>query len=82
MPTSFTASTAAGLTSLVGSEPPDQTSTRSPASCFTQPAAICERPALCVQRKSTLGTVVSIRPSTRARALSRSFAKRSAMIGT
>ena len=38
-----------------GSEPPEKTSTRSPARWRIQPAAICERPALWTHRKSTLG---------------------------
>src|SRR4051812_31271974 len=55
MPTSAIASIAAGLTVLAGSEPPEKTSTRSPDRCFSQAAAICERPALCTHRNRTLG---------------------------
>src|SRR5689334_19343742 len=55
IPTSAIASIAAGLTVLAGSEPPEKTSTRSPARWFSQPAAICERPALCTHRNRTLG---------------------------
>src|SRR5260370_11681221 len=55
IPISAIASMAAGLTVLAGSEPPEKTSTRSPARCLRQPAAICERPALCTHRNMTLG---------------------------
>src|SRR5215217_6164572 len=55
MPTSAITSIAAGLTVLAGSEPPEKTSTRSPARCLSQPEAICDRPALCTHRNITLG---------------------------
>src|SRR5256886_11313618 len=55
IPTSAIASTATGLTVLAGSEPPEKTSTRSPTRWLSQPAAICERPALCTHRNRTLG---------------------------
>ncbi len=50
IPTSAMASTAEGLITEVGSEPPGQTVTLSPAMWRSQPAAICERPALCTHR--------------------------------
>jgi hypothetical protein len=56
MPTSAMAATAAGLTSLLGSLPPDQATARSPARWANQPRAICDRPALCTHRNSTVGT--------------------------
>ena len=64
MPTSAIAAIAAGLISLAGSEPPEHTATRSPARWRSQPAAICERPALCTQRNSTAGDhgVISVGP--------------------
>ncbi len=52
------AATAAGLTSMPGSEPPDHATARSPARWLNQPSAICDRPALCTQRKSTVGKTV------------------------
>src|SRR5919107_2640358 len=55
MPTSAIACTATGLIRSAGSEPAERTSTVSPASCRSQPAAICERPALCTQTNRTLG---------------------------
>src|SRR3954465_9110304 len=55
MPTSAIAATAAGLTWSAGSGPAGGTSTVSPARCRSQPAAICDRPALCTQTNSTLG---------------------------
>src|SRR5438067_1755073 len=55
IPTSAIASTAAGFTVLAGSEPPEKTSTPSPDRCLSQPAAICERPALWTHRNRTLG---------------------------
>ena len=56
MPTSAMTSIAAGFTSLPGFEPPEKTSAPLPARCLSQPAAIWERPALCTQRKTTIGT--------------------------
>src|SRR3712207_3257639 len=58
MPTSAIASTAAGLTCSAGSEPAERTSTASPPSARSQPAAIWERPALCTQTNRTLGRVI------------------------
>src|SRR5260370_13985570 len=55
IPTSAIAPTATGLIVLAGSEPPENTSTRSPTSWLSQAAVICERPALCTHRKRTLG---------------------------
>src|SRR5437763_5927223 len=55
IPASAIASTATGLTVLAGSEPPEKTSTWSPARCSSQAAAIWERPALCTHRNTTLG---------------------------
>jgi hypothetical protein len=55
MPTSAIAAIAAGLTWSAGSDPPDHATARSPARCSNHPSAICERPALCTQRKSTVG---------------------------
>src|SRR5262245_23517099 len=55
MPTSAIASTAAGLTSLAGSDPPDQATARPPARWLNQPSAICDRPALWTQRNRTRG---------------------------
>src|SRR5689334_4191053 len=54
-PTSRMAWTAAGLTVSAGAEPAERTSIRSPARWRSQPAAICERPALCTQTNRTLG---------------------------
>jgi hypothetical protein len=48
---------AEGLTLLLGCEPPDQAIAPPPARCCRKPIAICERPALCVHRKSTTGVV-------------------------
>ncbi len=81
MPTSAIAATAAGFTSSPGSEPPDHATARSPARCSNQPSAICDRPALCTQRNSTMGRPSCALPSTRASAFSRCRAKRSAMTG-
>ena len=50
MPTSAIARAAAGFTPGAGSEPPEKTSTSTPARREVHPAAICERPALWVQR--------------------------------
>src|SRR5690349_24267736 len=55
MPTSFIASTAAGLTRSAGVEPAERTVTRSPARWVRNPAAIWERPALWTQTNRTLG---------------------------
>src|SRR5262245_5943949 len=55
MPTSAIAATALRLTAPAGSDPPENTSTRSPARWRIQPAAIWERPALWTQRNSTAG---------------------------
>src|SRR2546430_7119252 len=63
IPTSVIASTATGLTVPAGSEPPEKTSTRSPARWSSQPAAICERPALCTHRNRTRGLSL-LKPST------------------
>jgi hypothetical protein len=49
------AATAAGLTSVPGSEPPDQATARSPVRWVKNPSAIWERPALWVHRNSTTG---------------------------
>ena len=46
MPTSFKASTTAGLIESAGDEPADLTSIRSPAKWVKNAAAICDRPAL------------------------------------
>jgi hypothetical protein len=62
MPTSAIAATAEGLTWSPGSDPADRTSTASPARCRSQPAAICERPALCTHTNSTLGRSVTGTP--------------------
>ena len=59
MPTSAMAATAPRLR-MAGSEPPEKTSTRSPARWRSHPAAIWDRPALCTQRKSTAGVRTSI----------------------
>src|SRR5690606_6268106 len=53
MPTSCMACTATGLIRSAGREPAERTSMRSPASSRRNPAAICERPALCTQTKRT-----------------------------
>ena len=55
MPTSAMASTAAGLISGPGSEPPDQATARSPARRLNQPRAICDRPALWTHGNRTVG---------------------------
>ena len=55
MPTSRMASTATGLMRSAGCEPADRIATRSPPRCASQPAAICERPALWTQTNSTVG---------------------------
>src|SRR5688572_5135239 len=55
IPSSAIASTATGLTESAGAEPAESTSTRSPARCCGQPAAICERPALWTQTNRTVG---------------------------
>jgi hypothetical protein len=55
MPTSFIASTTAGLTVSVGADPADRTATRSPPRWLRKAAAICERPALWTQTNSTDG---------------------------
>src|SRR5262249_44930351 len=64
MPTSAIASTAAGLTVSAGSDPPENTSTRFAARCSSHAAAICDRPALCTHRKTTLGLSLTTLPST------------------
>jgi hypothetical protein len=56
MPTSRMASTADGLTSVPGSDPPDHATARPPARWLSQPSAICDRPDLCTHRKSTVGS--------------------------
>ena len=83
IPTSAIASTAAALISLAGSEPPEYTGDagRRRGGC-NQPAAICDRPALCTHRNSTEGAVMVSNPSTLASERSRSRANRSARIGT
>src|SRR5829696_2003234 len=53
IPASAMASMAAALVWSAGSEPPENTSTESPARCRSQPAAIWDRPALCTQRNGT-----------------------------
>src|SRR4029453_6062346 len=50
MPRSAMASTAPGLISRPGSDPPDHATARSPARCWKNPIAICEPPALWVER--------------------------------
>ncbi|CAM4490895.1 hypothetical protein NONI108955_34980 [Nocardia ninae] len=54
-PISAMAATAAGLRAWPGSEPPDQATARPLARWAKKPRAIWERPALCVQRNSTVG---------------------------
>ena len=71
MPTSAMASMAAGLISPTGSEPPLHPMALSPARWLNHPRAIWERPALCTQRKSAIGTPVLALPSTLASAWSR-----------
>jgi len=58
MPSSPIASTAIGLICSAGIEPAERTSMRSPAMSRRNPAAICERPALCTQTKRTEGLAV------------------------
>ncbi|GAB2481130.1 hypothetical protein GCM10026982_01220 [Nocardiopsis aegyptia] len=68
MPTSSMAATTAGLTESAGAEPAERTSTRSPARCRSQAAAIWERPALWTQTNSTEGrSVMGVPPSSRVR---------------
>src|SRR4051794_21984755 len=55
IPTSRIAWTATGLSWPAGSEPAERTSTASSPNERSQPAAICERPALCTQTNSTVG---------------------------
>jgi hypothetical protein len=81
-PISAMAPIAAGLTLLAGFDPPEKTSTSSPARCWSHPAAICERPAFCTQRKTTMGLVSVLLPSTRASARNRWRVNRSTNSGT
>ena len=55
IPTSFMASTTAGLSWSAGSLPAERTLTRSPAFRWSRPAAIWLRPALWTQTKRTSG---------------------------
>ncbi|OLT46140.1 hypothetical protein BJF88_04800 [Cellulosimicrobium sp. CUA-896] len=55
IPTSRMASTATGLMRSPGIDPADRTSTEPPPSSRRNPAAICDRPALCTHTNSTLG---------------------------
>src|SRR5690349_2443924 len=59
-PTSAIASTATGLTCAAGADPADRTSTAPPDSADRNPAAICDRPALCTHTKRTLGLSVVV----------------------
>ena len=81
MPISAMAATADGFTSMPGSDPPDQATARSPARWLNHPSAICERPALWTQRNRTTATPPPALPSTRASAVSRWRANRSAKRG-
>ena len=54
IPISAIASTAAGFNSLTGFEPAEKTLTLFSVKCFNKPAAICERPALCMHINRTL----------------------------
>jgi hypothetical protein len=58
MPSSRIASIATGLISVPGSEPPERTLTAPPERALRYPAAICERPALWMQTKRTVGLTV------------------------
>jgi hypothetical protein len=58
IPSSAMAATTAGLSVAAGSEPRDSTRTRSAACSRMSAAAICERPALCTHRNSTVGRFV------------------------
>ena len=51
VPTSAIARTATGLMRSAGSDPAERISTASPARWRSQPAAICERPALCTHEQ-------------------------------
>jgi len=55
MPTSAIAATTEGLTWSAGMLPAERTSTCPPLRWDRNPAAICERPALCTQTNRTLG---------------------------
>src|ERR1035437_7429963 len=55
MPTSAIAATAEGFTWSPGMLPAERTSTRPPLRWVRNPAAICDRPALCTQTNRTLG---------------------------
>src|SRR5690349_1618653 len=59
-PTSAIACTATGLTCAAGAEPAGPTSTAHPASADRNPAAICDRPALCTHTNRTLGLSVVV----------------------
>jgi hypothetical protein len=74
IPTSRIASTAAAFRSAPGIEPPEYTSTRPFDRWRSQPAAICDRPALCTHTKSTVGSESVTKPCTFAIARSRSSA--------
>jgi hypothetical protein len=63
MPTSAMASTAAALIVSTGPEPAERSSTASPARWRSQPASICERPALCTHTNRTLGLSLILRSS-------------------
>ena len=81
IPRSAIAATAEGLTSMPGSEPPDQATAASPAKYSKNPSAIWLRPALCTHRNSTTWRPSSAWPSTRASAVRRWRANRSASSG-
>src|SRR5688572_10996826 len=55
IPTSAIAATAPWLTSAAGSEPAESAVAPEPARRSNHPSAICERPALCTHRNSTVG---------------------------
>ncbi|GAA3463402.1 hypothetical protein GCM10018963_54150 [Saccharothrix longispora] len=70
--------TTAGSSSWPGSDPPDHATARLPARCWKNPSTIWLRPALCTHRNSTVGLPSWACPSTRARAVNRWRANRSA----
>ena len=59
MPTSAIAATATGLTWSAGCEPAEQHLDPVAGELLQEPAAICERPALCTQTNSTVAVVMS-----------------------
>jgi hypothetical protein len=81
MPTSAIAAIAVAFVASPGSDPPENTSTVSPARRRNQPAAIWERPALCTQRNRTAGRSKTS-DSSRASAVSRSRVNRSIRMGS